>query len=42
MAVKLNTESQLLQISRDDLGFKKKLLEKADEGDKEFRAGFAE
>ena len=28
MAAKLSTESQLLQISRGDLYFKKKLLEK--------------
>ena len=41
MAAKFSTESHLLQISRDDLEFKKKkLLEKIDESDKEFRAGF--
>ena len=42
MAVKLSTESQLMQISRDDLDFKTKLLEKMDESDKELRAGFTE
>ena len=40
MAAKLSTYSHLLQISRDDLDFKKKLLEKIDESDKEFRADF--
>ena len=42
MAAKLGTESQLLQICRDDLDFNKKILEKIDESDKEFRAGFTE
>ena len=42
MAAKLSNESQLLQISRDDIDFKKKLLEKIDESDKEVRAGFTE
>ena len=42
MAAKLSTESQLLQISRDNLDFKKKTLEKINESDKEFRPGFTE
>ena len=35
-----STKSKLLQISHDDLYFKKKILEKIEESDKEFRAGF--
>lgn len=42
MASKLSTDAQLLKISRDNLTFKKELLEKIDQGDKEFRAGFTE
>ena len=45
MDAKLSTESQLLQICRDDVDYKKKkkkLLEKIDGSDKEFRAGFTE
>ena len=43
MAAKCNTESQLLQISRDDHNLdSKKKLEKIDESDKEFSAGFTE
>ena len=40
MAAKLSTESQLLQISRGDLYFKKKTFRTNSESDKEFRAGF--
>ena len=40
MAAKFSTGSQLLQISRDNLDFKKK--KKIDESDKEFRADFTE
>ena len=42
MATKLSADSQLLQISRDDLSFKKELLEKINESDKEFKASFNE
>ena len=42
MPAKLSTESQLLQISCDNLDFTEKLLEIIDESDKEFRAGFTE
>ena len=43
MAAKCSTESQLLQISRDDHNLdSKKKLEKIDESDKEFSAGFTE
>ena len=43
MAAKCSTESQLLQISRDDHNLdSKKELEKIDESDKEFSAGFTE
>ena len=43
MAPKCSTESQLLQISRDDHNLdSKKKLEKIDESDKEFSAGFTE
>jgi len=42
MASKLSVDAQLLQISRDDLTFKKELLEKIDQSDKEFRVGFTE
>ena len=42
-AAKCSTESQLLQISRDDHNLdSKKKLEKIDESDKEFSAGFTE
>ena len=41
MAAKCSTESQLLQISRDDHNLdSKKKLEKIDESDKEFSAGW--
>ena len=45
IAAKCSTESQLLQISRDDHNLdskKKKKIEKIDESDKEFSAGFTE
>ena len=43
MAAKCSTESQLLQISRDDHNLdSKKKLEKIDESDKEFSVGFTE
>ena len=43
MTAKCSTESQLLQISRDDHNLdSKKKLEKIDESDKEFSAGFTE
>ena len=42
MPAKLSTESQLMQISCDNLDFTEKLLEIIDESDKEFRAGFTE
>ena len=43
MAAKCSNESQLLQISRDDHNLdSKKKLEKIDESDKEFSAGFTE
>ena len=42
MTSQLSIDSQLLQLSHDDLAFKKELLSKMDQVDQEFKEGFVQ
>lgn len=42
MSSKLSIDSQMLQLARDDLVFKKDLLQKMEQNDKDFKDGFSE
>ena len=41
MTSKISNDDQLLQLTREDIAFKKELLEKIDKSDKEFKSELA-
>ena len=41
MTSKISNDDQLLQVTREDISFKKELLEKIDKSEKEFKSELA-